>query len=69
MAEMEIKVGADVAGAVAGLNELQTELSQAGKGATQFGTDVQKAGTKVLQLPRVTNQATFTLNKIGRAHV
>jgi hypothetical protein len=66
MADMEIKVGADVGGAIAGLNQVQTELNQTGKAAQQLGESVNSASTKFKQLPSVTNQATFTLNNFNR---
>lgn len=66
MADMEIKVGADVGGAIAGLNQVQSELNQTGKAAQQLGQSVNAASSKFKQLPSVTNQATFTLNNFNR---
>ena len=66
MADMEVKVGAEVSGAIAGLNQLQNKLDQTGKAAIGFDDDIQKAASKLRQLPSVTNQATFTLNNFTR---
>jgi hypothetical protein len=66
MADMEIKVGAEVSGAIAGLNQVQNELNQTAKAAIGFDDDLQKAASKLKQLPGVTNQATFTLNNFTR---
>lgn len=66
MADMEVKVGAEVSGAIAGLNQLQSKLDQTGKAAIGFDDDIQKAASKLKQLPSVTNQATFTLNNFTR---
>ena len=43
MADLEIKVGANVAAAIAGLNDVQSELGQTGKAAAQLGNEVEKA--------------------------
>ena len=66
MAELEIKVGADVAGAISGLDRLQGELNQTGKAAAALGNEAEKAGAKILKLPSTVNQATFTLNNFTR---
>jgi hypothetical protein len=66
MADMEVKVGAEVSGAIAGLNQLQSKLDQTGKAAIGFDDDIQKAASKLKQLPSITNQATFTLNNFTR---
>jgi hypothetical protein len=66
MANMEIKVGAEVSGAIAGLNQVQNELNETAKAAIGFDDDLQKAASKLRQLPSVTNQATFTLNNFTR---
>jgi hypothetical protein len=66
MANMEIKVGAEVSGAIAGLNQVQNELNQTAKAAIGFDDDLQKAASKLKQLPSVTNQAAFTLNNFTR---
>ena len=52
MAEMDIRVGSEVSGAVQGLQQVQAELN--------------KTGDALKQLPSVTNQATFTLNNFTR---
>lgn len=52
MADMEIRVGSEVSGAVQGLQQVQTELG--------------KTSNALKQLPSVTNQATFTLNNFTR---
>ncbi len=65
MADMEVKVGAEVSGAIAGLNQLQNKLDQTGKAAIGFDDDIQKAASKLRQLPSVTNQATLVDNIIG----
>jgi hypothetical protein len=66
MAELEIKVGANVAGAISGLNQVQDELNQTGRAASQLGNEVEKASAKILKLPSTVNQATFTLNNFTR---
>ena len=66
MAELEIKVGADVSNAIGGLDRLQSELNQTGKAAAIFGAEAEKAGAKILKLPSTVNQATFTLNNFTR---
>ena len=66
MANMEIKVGAEVSGAIAGLNQVQNELNQTAQAAIGFDDDLQKAASRLKQLPSVTNQATFTLNNFTR---
>lgn len=66
MAELEIKVGANVAGAIAGLNQVQDELNQTGRAASKLGNEVEGASAKILKLPSTVNQATFTLNNFTR---
>lgn len=66
MAEMQVKVGAEVSGAIAGLNEVQNELNQTGKAAAALGNEMQQASAKILKLPSVVNKATFTLNNFTR---
>lgn len=66
MAELEIKVGANVAGAIAGLNQVQDELNQTGRAASKLGNDIEGASAKILKLPSTVNQATFTLNNFTR---
>ena len=61
MAEMQIKIAADVSSAVSGLDKLNKELDQTAKDAVQLGNAVENAGQKIRTLPNVTGQATSTL--------
>jgi hypothetical protein len=66
MAEMQIKIAADVSSAVSGLDKLGRELDQTGKDAVQLGNAVENAGAKIRTLPGVTGQATSTLTNFSR---
>lgn len=66
MAEMQIKIAADVSSAVSGLDKLNKELDQTAKDAVQLGNAVQNAGAKIRTLPNVTGQATSTLTNFSR---
>jgi len=66
MAEMQIKIAADVNSAVNGLNKLSNELDQTGKDAVRLGNAVENASQKIRTLPNVTRQATFTLTNFSR---
>jgi hypothetical protein len=66
MAEMQIKIAADVSSAVSGLDKLSKELDQTGKDAVQLGNAVESAGAKIRTLPNVTGQATSTLTNFSR---
>jgi hypothetical protein len=66
MAEMQIKIAADVSSAVSGLDKLSKELDQTGKDAVQLGNAVENAGAKIRTLPGVTGQATSTLTNFSR---
>lgn len=66
MAEMQIKIAADVSSAVSGLDKLGRELDQTGKDAVQLGNAVENASQKIRTLPNVTGQATSTLTNFSR---
>jgi hypothetical protein len=66
MAEMQIKIAADVSSAVSGLDKLSNELDQTGKDAVQLGNAVENASQKIRALPNVTGQATSTLTNFSR---
>lgn len=66
MAEMQIKIAADVSSAVSGLDKLGKELDQTGKDAVQLGNAVENASQKIRTLPNVTGQATSTLTNFSR---
>lgn len=66
MAEMQIKIAADVSSAVSGLDKLSNELDQTGKDAVQLGNAVENASQKIRTLPNVTGQATSTLTNFSR---
>lgn len=66
MAEMQIKIAADVSSAVSGLDKLSKELDQTGKDAVQLGNAVENASQKIRTLPNVTGQATSTLTNFSR---
>ncbi len=66
MAEMQIKIAADVSSAVSGLDKLGRELDQTGKDAVQLGNAVENASQKIRTLPNVTGQATSTLKNFSR---
>jgi hypothetical protein len=66
MAEMQIKIAADVSSAVSGLDKLNKELDQTAKDAVNLGNAVQNAGAKIRTLPSVTGQATSTLTNFSR---
>jgi len=66
MAEMQIKIAADVSSAVSGLDKLNKELDQTAKDAVQLGNAVENAGQKIRTLPNVTGQATSTLTNFSR---
>ena len=66
MAEMQIKIAADVSSAVSGLDKLGRELDQTGKDAVQLGNAVENASSKIRTLPNVTGQATSTLTNFSR---
>jgi hypothetical protein len=66
MAEMQIKIAADVSSAVSGLDKLSNELDQTGKDAVQLGNAVENASAKIRTLPNVTGQATSTLTNFSR---
>jgi hypothetical protein len=66
MAEMQIKIAADVSSAVSGLDKLNKELDQTAKDAVQLGNAVDNAGQKIRTLPNVTGQATSTLTNFSR---
>lgn len=66
MAEMQIKIAADVSSAVSGLNKLNRQLEETGKDANNLGNAVQQAGAKIRTLPNVTGQATSALTNFGR---
>lgn len=66
MAEMQIKIAADVSNAVSGLDKLGKELDQTGKDAVQLGNAVENASQKIRTLPNVTGQATSTLTNFSR---
>ena len=66
MAELQIKIGADVTSAVQGLNQVGTELEQTSRDANAFSNSVDKASAKLRALPNVTGQATSTLTNFSR---
>lgn len=67
MAEgLQIQIGANVASAVQGLNQVQTELDQTAKDAAALGNSVERASAKIRTLPAVTGQATTTLTNFSR---
>lgn len=66
MAEMQIKIAADVSSAVSGLDKLGNELNQTGKDAVQLGNAVENASQKIRTLPNITGQATSTLTNFSR---
>lgn len=66
MAEMQIKIAADVGSAVSGLNQVQSELDQTGKSAAALGSAVDKAASRLNKLPNAAGQATMSVNNLGR---
>lgn len=67
MAEgLQIQIGANVASAVQGLNQVQAELDQTAKDAAALGNSVERASAKIRTLPAVTGQATATLTNFSR---
>jgi arginine repressor len=66
MAELQIKIGADVNEALRGLDQVQTELDQTGKSATALGNSVSKAAQSFNKLPQSANQATSAITNLNR---
>ena len=66
MAELEIKIGADVAGAVKGLEQVQTELDQTGKSANALSNTVVKASGAFQKIPQSANQANSAITNLNR---
>ena len=66
MAELQIKIGADVAGAVKGLEQVQTELDQTGKSANALSNTVVKASGAFQKIPQSANQANSAITNLNR---
>lgn len=66
MAEMQIQINANVAGAVQGLNQVQAELEQTGKGAAALSNSVVKASGAIAKLPQSAGQANQAITNLNR---
>lgn len=66
MAEMQIQISANVAGAVQGLNQVQTELEQTGKGAAALSNSIVKASGAISKLPQAAGQANQAVTNLNR---
>ena len=66
MAELEIKIAADVNDAIRGLDKVQTELDQTGKSAAALGNSVSKAAGSFGKLPQSANQANQAITNLNR---
>jgi hypothetical protein len=66
MAELQIKIAADVGDAVRGLNQVDNALEQTGKEAVAVTNSVNKASQSLSKLPQSANQASMSINNLGR---
>jgi hypothetical protein len=66
MAELQIQIGADVNSAVAGLNQVQTELDQTGKSAAALNGSLSKAAAGLSKLPQSAGQASNAVTNLNR---
>lgn len=66
MAEMQIKIAADVSNAVKGLNQVQSELEQTGNSANALGNTINRTATTFNKLPGSANQANQAITNLNR---
>jgi hypothetical protein len=66
MAELQIQIGADVNGAVKGLEQVQRELDQTGKTANSVSNSISKASGSFQKIPQSANQATSAITNLNR---
>jgi len=66
MADLQVRVAADVASAISALQKLEKELDRAKLGAEETARSTDNASKALSRLPNVTGQATSTLTNFSR---
>ena len=66
MADLQVRVAADVASAISALQKLEKELDRAKLGAEETARSTDNASKALGKLPNVTGQATSTLTNFSR---
>ena len=66
MADLQVRVAADVASAISALQKLEKELDRAKLGAERAGRSTDNVSKALSRLPNVTGQATSTLTNFSR---
>ena len=66
MAELQIKIAADVNDAIRGLDKVQSELDQTGQSAAALGNTVGKATNSFKGIPQSAGQASMAITNLNR---